>query len=410
MTEVVTLGCRINLAESDVMKALAKQGGLDNAIIVNTCAVTKEAERQAKQTIRRIRKENKDAYIIVTGCAVQLEPDVFAKMPEIDRVLGNDQKMRAESFTPQLEGRVHVGPLPKTIEDPFPKIMLGGKAKAFVQVQNGCNHFCSFCTIVLARGRSRSVPIDTLLPHIEDLLDQGAKEIILTGVDLTSYGHDSLGLGGLVRLVLKTFPSLERVRLSSIDSIEVDQDLFDILVGEERVLPHVHLSLQSGDNTILKRMKRRHTREQALDLCHRLSEKRPEMALGADFITGFPGETEDMFCQTLDLVECTNLAHLHVFPFSKRPGTLAYKMDDQIPGDIIKERALRLRDLGKKKLDHWLGHKVGQTIGVLAEQPKRGHSDDFSLVELTENVLPGTVVQVHITHASKGRLIGTPCV
>lgn len=407
MVQVVTLGCRLNTAESDVMKALAKEGGLENAIIVNTCAVTKEAERQAKQTIRRLRKENKNAYIVATGCAVQLQPQLFAGMPEIDRVLGNDHKMRPESFKTDLEGRVHVGALPKTIDEIFPKVMLEGKAKAFVQVQNGCNHFCSFCTIVLARGRSRSVPLASLLPHIADLLDQGAKEIILTGVDLTSYSHGGLGLGGLVKFLLEAFPSLERLRLSSLDSIEVDDMLFKLLVEEERLLPHVHLSLQSGNNTILKRMKRRHTREQSLELCQRLSQQRPEMALGADFITGFPGETEAMFQETLDLVLQTNLAHLHTFPFSGRPGTLAHTMEGQVEGSLIKERAARLRDLGQKKLDQWLGKKVGQTLRVLAEQTNRGHSDDFSLVEITSPVVPGSLVRVSIHQAINGRLIGT---
>jgi len=406
-TRVVTLGCRLNTAESEVMKTWAEENKLDNAIIINTCAVTNEAERQARQTIRRLRRENPDAYIIATGCAVQLRPKVFAAMPEIDRILGNDAKADAANFTPDAAERVRVGPMEKKTVDQVPLVdPAPGQIKAFVQVQNGCNHFCTFCTIALARGRSRSVPLALLIPQIAHFLDLGMQEIILTGVDLTSYEDQGLSLGGMIAAVLKALPGLQRLRLSSLDSMEVDSDLFDILVKEPRVLPHVHLSLQAGSNPILESMKRRHTREQAIELCQKLKKHRPDIALGADFIAGFPGETEAMFQETIDLVQQCSLTYLHVFPFSKRPGTPAARMADQIDPEIIKDRAARLRHIGQQNLEQSLTKHLGKTLHVLAENPHRGHADDFTDVHFQTPIEGYKMVQVKIVAIQGGRVIG----
>jgi threonylcarbamoyladenosine tRNA methylthiotransferase MtaB len=393
---VVTLGCRLNAAESEVMKTWADEQNMDNAIIVNTCAVTNEAERQARQTIRRLRRENPDAYIIVTGCAVQLRPKVFAQMPEIDRLLGNDAKADPSNFKPDSANRV-LGPMAQTVVDQVPLINpVAGQVKAFIQVQNGCDHYCSFCTIALARGRSRSVPLHLLIPQVQNFLASGVKEIILTGVDLTSYDDQGMTLGGMIGGLLDALPDLQRVRLSSLDSMEVDDDLFQIIAKDPRILPHVHLSLQAGSNTILRAMKRRHDREQAIALCQKLKKQRPEMVLGADFITGFPGESEEMFQETIDLVHQCALTHLHVFPFSKRPGTPAARMTNQIEPEVIKDRAARLRLVGQEVLGQFLTEKIGTIVDVLAENVARGHSDDFTDVHFSEPVPPWQMVRARI--------------
>jgi threonylcarbamoyladenosine tRNA methylthiotransferase MtaB len=379
------------------MKTWADDQKMDNAIIVNTCAVTNEAERQARQTIRRLRRENPDAYIIVTGCAVQLRPKVFANMPEIDRLLGNDAKADPSNFKPDIESRVHVRPMAQTVVDQVPLIHpVAGQVKAFIQVQNGCNHFCTFCTIALARGRSRSVPLRLLIPQVQNFLDQGVKEIILTGVDLTSYDDEGMTLGGMIGGLLDALPDLQRVRLSSLDSMEVDDDLFQIITEDTRILPHIHLSLQAGSNTILREMKRRHDREQAIALCHNLKKQRPELVLGADFITGFPGESEEMFQETIDLVHQCALTHLHVFPFSKRPGTPAARMTNQIAPEVIKDRATRLRLVGQEVLSQFLTEKIGTIIHVLAENISRGHSDDFTDVHFSEPAAPWQMVRARV--------------
>jgi threonylcarbamoyladenosine tRNA methylthiotransferase MtaB len=393
---VVTLGCRLNAAESEVMKTWADEQKVENAIIVNTCAVTNEAERQARQTIRRLRRENPDAYIIVTGCAVQLRPKVFASMPEIDRLLGNDAKADPSNFKPDSESRV-LGPMAQTVVDQVPLITpVTGQVKAFIQVQNGCNHFCTFCTIALARGRSRSVPLHLLIPQVQNFLASGVKEIILTGVDLTSYDDEGMTLGGMIGGLLDALPDLRRLRLSSLDSMEVDDDLFQIITEDPRILPHIHLSLQAGSNTILGAMKRRHDREQAITLCQKLKKQRPDIVLGADFITGFPGESEDMFQETIDLVHQCALTHLHVFPFSKRPGTPAARMTNQVAPDVIKDRAARLRLVGQEVLAQFLTEKIGTTVNVLAENASRGHSDDFTDVHFSEPAPPWQMVRARV--------------
>jgi threonylcarbamoyladenosine tRNA methylthiotransferase MtaB len=377
--KVVTMGCRLNFSESEVMKTWADAQGLDNAIIVNTCAVTSEAERQARQKIRQLRRRHPDAYIIATGCAVQLRPKAFAAMGEIDRVVGNAAKESATHFVSKQGPRVQVGPMPATHGlDQFPYVSAQGKVKAFVQVQNGCNHFCTFCTIPLARGRARSVAPDAVVSHVAQILDQGVQEIVLTGVDLTSYDWDGMMLGGLVHHMLDTLPHLRRLRLSSLDSIEVDEQLEHLITHNPRVMPHIHLSLQSGSDPILASMKRRHTRDQAIRVCRTLKDKRPEIALGADFITGFPGETEAMFQETMDMVDACQLSHLHVFPYSRRPGTPAARMTHQVDSVTIKERAQRLRYKGSQALYAHLSAQIGKTITILAEQKDRGHADDFS--------------------------------
>ena len=408
-TRVVTLGCRLNAAESEVMKTWASDQQMDNTIIVNTCAVTNEAERQARQTIRRLRRENPDAYIIATGCAVQLRPKVFAAMPEIDRILGNDAKADAAHFSPIQDQRVHVGPIEQKVVDQVPLVQASeGQIKAFIQVQNGCNHFCTFCTIALARGRSRSVPLGLLIPQIKHFLDQGVLEIILTGVDLTSYDDGGLTLGGMIKALLKALPQLKRLRLSSLDSMEVDDDLFQVITEEPRILPHVHLSLQSGSNIILQAMKRRHHREQAIELCGKLKRHRPEMALGADFITGFPGESEEMFQETLDLVHQCQLTYLHVFPFSKRPGTPASRMSHQITPEIIKNRAARLRHSGQQALEGFLEEKIGKILNVLAENPSRGHSDDFTDVHFSTPVRGLEMVRARVIGVMGNHVVAQP--
>lgn len=407
---IVTLGCRLNTAESEVMKAFAIQNGLHNAVIVNTCAVTAEAERQARQTVRRLRKENPDAFIIVTGCAAQLRPHQFADMPEVDRVLGNDVKSLSHSFSRDFPHRVQVGPIPKEIPaEDVPALHTEGRCKAFVQIQNGCNHFCTFCTIPMARGRSRSVPPEVIIRQVQNLLDQGVQEIVLTGVDLTSYGEKTeLSLGGMIRKLLDEVPHLNRLRLSSLDSMEVTEDLRELIVYEPRILPHIHLSLQAGSSWILKAMKRRHTRQQAIDLCQDLKNHRPELALGADFIVGFPGETDDMFQETMDsVVEC-GLSHLHVFPFSKRPGTLAALMENQVPSAVTTERAKILRTHGAQQLEKWLTQHRGKTVSVLAEQPLKGHSDDFSEVRFSQPVTPNSLVRGVVTETKEDHLVVHP--
>ena len=407
---VVTLGCRLNLAESDRMEAWARAQHFDHLVIVNTCAVTAEAERQARQTVRRLRRERPDAYIIVTGCAAQLRPHIFSAMPEVNRVLGNGAKAVAENFSPHqpMAPAIDMGPPPVVPEAPLSMPHLRGRAKAFLEVQNGCNHFCTFCTIALARGRSRSVPLASICEQAKQFLHQGIQEIILTGVDLTAYDAEGLTLGGMVRRLLQKLPSLQRLRLSSLDSIEMDEDLRSLILSEKRILPYIHLSLQSGSDAILQAMKRRHRREQTIALCQQLKQGRKEIALGADLIAGFPGETEDDFQETLDLVEACQLTTLHVFPFSKRPGTLASRIKDQVPPTIIAQRAKRLREKGVAAMNQWCSNQVGRILNVLVEQPQKGHADDASPVLLTDPKIPNTVIQARVLDYQDTSLIAQP--
>jgi threonylcarbamoyladenosine tRNA methylthiotransferase MtaB len=406
--EVITMGCRLNLAESH---ALAEQLGDEaNLVIVNSCAVTNEAVRQTRQAIRQARHRRPDARIIVTGCAAQVEPENFAAMPEIDAVLGNQEKEQVALFRHGLNARVRVSDI-MAVKQTAPHLATAfdGKTRAFVEVQTGCDHRCTFCIIPYGRGNSRSVPAGAVIEHIKKLVDSGAQEVVLTSVDVTSYGHDLPGapnLGLLVERILKHVPSLPRLRLSSADGVEIDARLFDILTGEARLMPHVHLSLQAGDNLILKRMKRRHSREQAIELVARLKEARPEIAIGADIIAGFPTEDEAMFANSLDLVAQCDIVHGHIFPYSPKAGTPAAKMP-QVPAKDIKDRARRLRNAVTQRRDAWLGALAGSAQNILVEASgTSGHSENFAYVDLDEKLRPGTIATATIEGQENGRLKG----
>lgn len=385
-SQVITLGCRLNSYESEVMRGHAETAGLDGAIIVNTCAVTAEAVRSARQTIRRAAKENPDAPVIVTGCAAQIDADMFAEMPEVTRVIGNHEKMQAETWQPiDLLGgteKVRVDDI-MSVEETAGHLIDGmdGRARAYVQVQNGCDHRCTFCIIPYGRGNSRSVPAGDVVNMIKRLVETGHHEVVLTGVDLTSWGADLPGqphLGNLVQRILKLVPDLKQLRISSIDAIEMDEALFEVM-ADPRIAPFMHLSLQHGDNLILKRMKRRHSREQAIELAQRLRAIRPDIALGADIIAGFPTETEAAFENSLDLIEACNIAFLHAFPYSPRPGTPAARMP-QLEKSVIKARAARLREAGAAALVKHLDAHTGSETEVLVERDQHGRLPDFTPV------------------------------
>lgn len=391
--QVITLGCRLNSYESEVMRGHAEQAGLEGAIIVNTCAVTGEAVRSARQTIRRASKDNPDAPIVVTGCAAQIDPDMFADMPEVTRVIGNHEKMQAETWQPAdlLGGteKIRVNDI-MSVEETAGHLIDGmdGRARAYVQVQNGCDHRCTFCIIPYGRGNSRSVPAGDVVRMIQRLVETGHYEIVLTGVDLTSWGADLPGepqLGNLVQRILKLVPELNQLRISSIDAIEMDEALFEAM-GDPRIAPFMHLSLQHGDNLILKRMKRRHSREQAIELAQRLREIRPDIALGADIIAGFPTETEAAFENSIRLIEECGIAFLHAFPYSPRPGTPAARMP-QLEKAVIKGRAARLRAAGSAALINHLNTHIGRETEVLVERETQGRLPDFTPVLFDQ--LPG---------------------
>jgi threonylcarbamoyladenosine tRNA methylthiotransferase MtaB len=395
--KTLTFGCRLNTYETEVMKREADKAGLENAVLVNTCAVTGEAVRQAKQAIRKARRENPDARIIVSGCAAQTEAETFGNMDEVDLVIGNDDKLKAQSYRALPEfginnfEKVRVNDIFEVSEN-APQMVdaIEGHTRAFVQVQNGCDHRCTFCIIPYGRGNSRSVPMGAVVDQVKELRNNGYREIVLTGVDATSYGADLPGkpsLGMLAKSILKQVPDLERLRLSSIDSIEADDDLFDLLANETRFMPHLHLSLQHGDDMILKRMKRRHLREDAIEFCNKVRALRPDVSFGADIIAGFPTETDDMFNQSLSLIDECDIALLHVFPFSPREGTPAARMP-QLDRTLIKQRAAKLRVKGESAYQRHLNkmaHRGGE-LKVLIEKSGIGRTDNFTLVEfLGEN-------------------------
>ncbi len=419
--EVVTLGCRLNAYESEVMRREAAAAGLGDTVIVNTCAVTGEAVRQARQTIRRLARNRPDARIVVTGCAAQIEPKTFAAMAEVDRVLGNDDKMRpeswaatrtyldqAEKFGVNGEEKILVNDI-MAVRESAGHLIDGfdGRARAFVQVQNGCDHRCTFCIIPYGRGNSRSVPMGEVVGQIRRLAENGFREVVLTGVDITSYGANLPGtpkLGKLVKQILRHVPELERLRLSSIDSVEADPDLLDAFAGEARLMPHLHLSLQAGDDLVLKRMKRRHSSADAIAFCDQVRRLRPDMAFGGDIIAGFPTESEDMFVRSLNLVEACGLSFLHVFPFSPRPGTPAAKMP-QVPREVVKARARRLREAGAAALARHLDREIGARRRVLVESEQDGRTEQFFEVRLAEAAEPGTIVEVTIGAHDGERLL-----
>jgi threonylcarbamoyladenosine tRNA methylthiotransferase MtaB len=399
-----TLGCRLNAYETEAMKELAEAAGLDNAVIVNTCAVTSEAVRKAKQEIRKLRRQNPDAALIVTGCAAQVEPETFAAMPEVTRVIGNSEKMKPETWaamTPDLIGAtepIMVDDIMSVTETAGHLIDGFGRHRAYVQVQNGCDHRCTFCIIPYGRGNSRSVPAGVVVDQIKRLVDKGFNEVVLTGVDLTSWGADLPGtprLGDLVMRILRLAPDLPRLRISSIDSIEADENLMQAIATEPRLMPHLHLSLQHGDDLILKRMKRRHLRDDAIRFAEEARRLRPEMTFGADIIAGFPTETEAHFENSLKLVEDCGLTFLHVFPFSPRPGTPAARMP-QIKGPAIKERAARLRAEGDAALARHLAAQIGQPHRILIENPRMGRTEQFTEVAFAADQPEGQILTATI--------------
>jgi threonylcarbamoyladenosine tRNA methylthiotransferase MtaB len=414
--DVVTFGCRLNTYESEVIRNAASAAGVDDAIVVNTCAVTAEAVRQARQSIRRLKRERPDAKIVVTGCAAQTEPQTFASMPEVALVAGNDRKLEADFWRDQrrtlrttfefgVEEKCRVNDI-MTVKETAMHLIDGieGHARAFMQVQNGCDHRCTFCIIPFGRGNSRSVPMGEVVAQVRRLVENGYREVVLTGVDITSYGTGLPGtprLGKLVRQILRHVPELERLRISSIDSVEADADLLDALADEPRLMPHLHLSLQHGDDLILKRMKRRHSRSDAIAFTEHVRRLRPDIVFGADIIAGFPTETEDMFARSRDLVSACGLTHLHVFPYSARPGTPAARMP-QVPPPVRKERARLLRQDGEAALARHLERQVGASRRVLTESNNIGRTEQFTPVRLAGATEPGQIFDVTIA-AHDGR-------
>jgi threonylcarbamoyladenosine tRNA methylthiotransferase MtaB len=409
---IITLGCRLNAYESEVIRQSAEAAGLDDTIIVNTCAVTAEAVRQATQTIRRLRRENPSSRIIVTGCAAQIEPERFAALSEVDHVVGNAEKMQAETFvglSTSGSERVQVDDIMSVRETAGHLIDgFGSRTRAYVQVQNGCDHRCTFCIIPYGRGPSRSVPAGEVVAQIRRLVQRGCCEVVLTGVDITSYGADlpgALTLGALVRQILKLVPELERLRLSSIDQVEADEHLMRAIAEEERLMPHLHLSMQAGDDMILKRMKRRHSRADAVKFCADVLRMRPDTVFGADLIAGFPTETDDMFANSLSVVDDCNLTYLHVFPFSPRQGTPAARMP-QVARPIVKERAARLRAKGAASLSRFLDGQAGSEVELLIEQDGVGRTRQFAEMRLPTAVAAGALVRARVSGHDGQRLSG----
>ena len=423
--DVVTFGCRLNSYESEVVRRLAETAGIRDAVIVNTCAVTAEAVRQSHQAIRRLKRDRPNTPIVVTGCAAQVEPQRFANMREVSLVLGNEEKLSATTWRDGrgvfanpatfAEEKVLVNDI-MAVKETAVHLVDGfaGRVRAFVQVQNGCDHRCTFCIIPYGRGNSRSVPVGEVVRQVRRLCARGYREIVLTGVDLTGYGSNLPGmpkLGFLVKQILKHVPELSRLRLSSVDAVETDPDLLDAYANESRLMPHLHLSLQAGDDLVLKRMKRRHSRADAVAFCAQLRALRPDIAFGADLIAGFPTESEEMFDRSLDLIDDCALAHLHVFPFSARPGTPAARMP-QVPTSVIKERAQRLRQKGASALHQHLEREIGRTVRVLAESSTRARTGQFTPVRLSTAAAPGTILDVPIASHDGRRLLAAappPC-
>jgi threonylcarbamoyladenosine tRNA methylthiotransferase MtaB len=413
--EVITFGCRLNAFESEVIAREARGAGLSDTVVINSCAVTNEAVAQARQSIRRLKRERPGARIVVTGCAAQTQGQMFADMGEVDRVIGNDDKMRGDAwlaaraaFDVKGAEKIAVSDI-MAVKQMAPHLLDGfqsGLPRVFVQVQNGCDHRCTFCIIPFGRGNSRSVPMGAVVSQVRALVARGHAEIVLTGVDLTSYGADLPGapkLGTLTKQILRHVPELRRLRISSIDSVEADADLLEAIASDERLMPHLHLSLQSGDDLILKRMKRRHLRQDAIAFCAQVRRLRPDIALGADIIAGFPTETEDAFARSMDLVEECGLTFLHVFPYSPRPGTPAARMP-QVAGGVIKERAKRLRAAGEAALRRRLEAEIGKTRDVLIESSRQGRTEHYLPVAIAGGA-PGQVRRLVMTGHDGERLL-----
>ncbi len=408
--ETLTFGCRLNLVESEAMQAQAEAAGLRDIAIVNSCAVTAEAVRQASQAIRRLRRERPERPVIVSGCAAQIEPGRFATMPEVAAVLGNAEKLEAKNWRRLAASNSLPGGGDRPPEDklqvrdimlargaaPQRTRALANHTRGFLQVQNGCDHRCTFCVIPLGRGNARSSAVEDVIAQGQALVTEGAREIVLTGVDLTSYGReraDAPSLGSLVRALLAALPDLPRLRLSSLDAVEIDDELRDLIASEPRLMPHLHLSLQSGDDLILKRMKRRHGRADAVRFCAEVRALRPDIVFGADLIAGFPTEDEAMFSRTLALIEDCGLSYVHGFPFSARPGTPAARMP-QLPGEIVRERAQRLREAAQSAHQRHLKARIGRKLAILTERGDSGRAEDFTLVRFGHSVPAGQIVEV----------------
>ena len=412
----MTQGCRLNAYETEAMKELAHAAGLNNIVVVNTCAVTAEAVRKSKQEIRKLRRDNPKAQMIVTGCAAQIEPKTFSEMTEVDLVVGNTEKMKANTWKNISKSQDFVGVTEKVLVDDIMSVQdtaghlidgFGTRSRAYVQVQNGCDHRCTFCIIPYGRGNSRSVPAGVVVDQIQRLVGKGYNEIVLTGVDITSWGVDLPmlpKLGDLVQRILKLVPDLPRLRISSIDSVEADSALIDAVASEMRLMPHLHLSLQAGDDMILKRMKRRHLRADAIEFCTKMRMARPDIIYGADIIAGFPTETEEMFENSLKLIEDCNLTWLHIFPFSPRQGTPAARMP-QMDRSIIKERAGRLRACGNIAVQKHLEMQIGIKHKILMENNRMGRTEGFTEVLFSSDKLKGAIVDAIITEKTQTQLI-----
>lgn len=414
---VRNFGCRLNALDGDHIRDAAHKAGLAQATIINSCAVTSEAVRQARQAIRKAAKTKPETPIIVTGCAAQTDGEAFAAMPEVNKVLGNEEKFLPSSYASQYTQQDETFQISDimalTRAVPRLNVPQQNRARAFVQVQTGCDHRCTFCIIPFGRGNSRSTPIAEVVENCQTLVASGHREIVLTGVDITSWGGDltaseNEGLGDLVSAILENTPTLERLRLSSVDAVELDAKLLDRVVRDKRVMPHLHLSLQAGDDMILKRMKRRHTREDAIAFCHEIKTKRPDMVFGADIIAGFPTETDEMFENSLKLVETCEIVWLHVFPFSPRPDTPAAKMP-QLSGETIRERARLLREAGDKVRQNWLETQIGSTLKGLIEKPGQARSETFAMIDFSneeDNSPIGDIYNFEITGHDGSKLIG----
>lgn len=408
--QVITFGCRLNTFESEVIRDAMAASGDENIIVFNTCAVTKEAERQARQAIRKARKKNPDAQIIVTGCSAQISPEQYAAMPEVTKIIGNSEKLEAASYL-DISGseRVQVNDIMSVTETASHMVSsFEGRVRAFVQVQNGCNHRCTFCIIPYGRGNSRSVPIGEIVAQVKKLVQAGYNEVVITGVDITDYGKDlpaSPTFGSMIKRLLTLVPELPRLRISSIDVAEIDNELMQLIKYEPRVMPHIHISLQAGDDMILKRMKRRHTRQDVLQFVEEVRSVRPEVAFGADIIAGFPTETDEMFANTLNLVHEAGLQFLHVFPYSEREGTPAAKMP-QVDVNIRKQRAEKLRMAGDEELAKFLDKKIGNLSEAIVEKDNYARCEDFTSVRLQDGFEVGSVVPIRIVANTGLELVG----
>jgi threonylcarbamoyladenosine tRNA methylthiotransferase MtaB len=410
--EIITFGCRLNTFESSLMQAHANDANLTDTVIINTCAVTAEAERQARQTIRKLKREHPHKKIIVTGCSAQIQPETYADMSEVDHIIGNQEKLKAATFAKLNEAsapRMDVSDI-MTVTDAEVDIVpqVEGQSRVYLEVQNGCDHRCTFCTIPFGRGNSRSVPMGHLFKQVQTYVNQGFKEVVLTGVDITSYGHDLPGkptLGQMIRRLLAHIPELPRLRLSSVDPVEIDEDVFKLLATEKRLMPHLHISLQAGDDLILKRMKRRHLRPDLLKFCQKARQARPDVTFGADIIAGFPTESEDMFQNTLDIIEDCDLTFCHIFPYSPRPGTPAARMP-QVDRPIIKERAKRLRTAAQANQTKNFKKMIGKEMTVLVESDQRARAENFMPVHLSTVTEPGQLIPVLIESADDQTLHG----